>query len=108
MGNYSPSCFSQVPQGPATHVEQLAFAYLSPLVLRKELETLLENEGAVFLSQPELVDNHPIIYWNLVWYFQRLGLCSGLPQLLLASKHVQTASQVTHLSYATTLQGRRG
>ncbi|ETE63020.1 DENN domain-containing protein 4B, partial [Ophiophagus hannah] len=84
---------SPLPQGPAAHVEQLAFAYLSPLVLRKELETLLENEGAVFLSQPELVDNHPIIYWNLVWYFQRLGLGSGLPQLLLASKHVQAASQ---------------
>uniref|UniRef100_A0A670Z306 DENN domain containing 4B n=1 Tax=Pseudonaja textilis TaxID=8673 RepID=A0A670Z306_PSETE len=86
----------ELPQGPAAHVEQLAFAYLSPLVLRKELETLLENEGAVFLSQPELVDNHPIIYWNLVWYFQRLGLGSGLPQLLLASKHIQMASQVTH------------
>ncbi|XP_063172688.1 DENN domain-containing protein 4B isoform X1 [Candoia aspera] len=84
---------STVPQGPAPHLEQLAFAYLSPLVLRKELETLLENEGAAFLSQPELVDNHPIIYWNLVWYFQRLGLCSGLPQLLLASKHVQPGSQ---------------
>ncbi|KAG8146921.1 hypothetical protein E2320_013995 [Naja naja] len=89
---------SPLPQGPATHTEQLAFAYLSPLVLRKELETLLENEGAIFLSQPELVDNHPIIYWNLVWYFQRLGLGSGLPQLLLASKHIQTASQVTHCS----------
>ncbi|XP_044278695.1 DENN domain-containing protein 4B [Varanus komodoensis] len=84
---------SPVPRGPTSHTEHLAFAYLSPLVLRKELETLLENEGGEFLSQPELVDNHPIIYWNLVWYFQRLGLPSSLPQLLLASKHVQAPPQ---------------
>uniref|UniRef100_A0ABM5F396 DENN domain-containing protein 4B isoform X2 n=1 Tax=Pogona vitticeps TaxID=103695 RepID=A0ABM5F396_9SAUR len=86
---------SPVPRASAPHIEQLAFAYLSPLVLRKELETLLENEGGEFLSQPELVDNHPIIYWNLVWYFQRLGLPSSLPQLLLASKHVQGPPQRT-------------
>uniref|UniRef100_A0A8D2J196 DENN domain containing 4B n=1 Tax=Varanus komodoensis TaxID=61221 RepID=A0A8D2J196_VARKO len=85
--------YLQVPRGPTSHTEHLAFAYLSPLVLRKELETLLENEGGEFLSQPELVDNHPIIYWNLVWYFQRLGLPSSLPQLLLASKHVQAPPQ---------------
>lgn len=84
---------SPVPQGPSLRVEHLAFAYLSPLVLRKELETLLENEGGDFLSQPDLVDNHPIIYWNLVWYFERLGLPSSLPHLLLASKHVQPAPQ---------------
>ncbi|XP_063002090.1 DENN domain-containing protein 4B [Elgaria multicarinata webbii] len=84
---------SPVPRGSTPHIEHLAFAYLSPLVLRKELETLLENEGGEFLSQPELVDNHPIIYWNLVWYFQRLGLPSSLPQLLLASKHVRSPPQ---------------
>ncbi|XP_015267235.1 PREDICTED: DENN domain-containing protein 4B isoform X2 [Gekko japonicus] len=83
----------QAPRSSAPRVEHLTFAYLSPLVLRKELETLLENEGGDFLSQPELVDNHPIIYWNLVWYFQRLGLPSSLPQLLLASKHVQAVPQ---------------
>ncbi|XP_009469681.1 PREDICTED: DENN domain-containing protein 4B [Nipponia nippon] len=69
--------------------ERVAFAYLSPLVLRKELESLVENEGGEFLAQPELVDSHPIIYWNLVWYFQRLGLPSNLPRLLLGSQHAQ-------------------
>lgn len=72
----------------------MAFAYLSPLVLRKELESLVENEGGEFLAQPELVDSHPIIYWNLVWYFQRLGLPSNLPHLLLGSQHVAPAPQV--------------
>ncbi|XP_049661155.1 DENN domain-containing protein 4B [Accipiter gentilis] len=73
--------------------ERVAFAYLSPLVLRKELESLVENEGGEFLAQPELVDSHPIIYWNLVWYFQRLGLPSNLPRLLLGSQHVASAPQ---------------
>ncbi|KAG8537142.1 hypothetical protein GDO81_025012, partial [Engystomops pustulosus] len=73
--------------------EVVTVAYLCPLVLRKEMESLLENEGGDFLSQPELVDNHPIIYWNLVWYFQRLALPSNLLLLILASKHVQTSVQ---------------
>ncbi|XP_074665319.1 DENN domain-containing protein 4B isoform X4 [Strix aluco] len=73
--------------------ERVAFAYLSPLVLRKELESLVENEGGEFLAQPELVDSHPIIYWNLVWYFQRLGLPSNLPRLLLGSQHVTPTPQ---------------
>ncbi|XP_048880815.1 LOW QUALITY PROTEIN: DENN domain-containing protein 4B-like [Brienomyrus brachyistius] len=71
-------------------------AYLSPLVLRKELESLLENEGEAVLSQGQLLDNHSIIFWNLVWYFQRLGLPSNLPQLLLSSQlpvHLTQASE---------------
>ncbi|KAJ8398464.1 hypothetical protein AAFF_G00427190 [Aldrovandia affinis] len=67
-------------------------AYLSPLVLRKELESLLENEGEAVLSQGLLLDSHSIIFWNLVWYFQRLGLPSNLLQLIRSS---QMASQLT-------------
>ncbi|XP_018427850.1 PREDICTED: DENN domain-containing protein 4B [Nanorana parkeri] len=74
--------------------EMVTVAYLCPLVLRKEVESLLENEGSDFLSQPELVNSHPIIYWNLVWFFQRLALPSNLPQLILASKHVQCPTKM--------------
>ncbi|KAM9293981.1 DENN domain-containing protein 4B [Gastrophryne carolinensis] len=76
------------------HSETVSVAYLCPMVLRKELESLLENEGSDFLSQPELVNSHPIIFWNLVWYFQRLALPCYLPQLVLESKHVQQMPQV--------------
>ncbi|KAM6309379.1 LOW QUALITY PROTEIN: DENN domain-containing protein 4B [Podargus strigoides] len=79
--------------GVPTALERVAFAYLSPLVLRKELESLVENEGGELLAQPELVDSHPIIYWNLIWYFQRLDLPSNLPLLLLGSHHVTPAPQ---------------
>uniref|UniRef100_A0A673JFG0 DENN/MADD domain containing 4B n=1 Tax=Sinocyclocheilus rhinocerous TaxID=307959 RepID=A0A673JFG0_9TELE len=52
---------------------QVTVAYLSPLVLRKEMESLLENEGEAVLSQVQLLDSHSILFWNLVWYFTRLA-----------------------------------
>lgn len=54
-------------------------------MLRKELESLVENEGSEVLALPELPAAHPIIFWNLLWYFQRLRLPSILPCLVLAS-----------------------
>lgn len=54
-------------------------------MLRKELESLVENEGSEVLALPELPATHPIIFWNLLWYFQRLRLPSILPCLVLAS-----------------------
>uniref|UniRef100_A0A8C9TJ58 DENN domain containing 4B n=1 Tax=Scleropages formosus TaxID=113540 RepID=A0A8C9TJ58_SCLFO len=75
-------------------VPLVTVAYLSPLVLRKELESLLENEGEAVLSQGQLLDNHSIIFWNLVWYFQRLGLPSNLLQLLHSSELTTQLSQV--------------
>ncbi|XP_012668461.2 DENN domain-containing protein 4B [Otolemur garnettii] len=71
--------------GTSRRVESGAWAYLSPLVLRKELESLVENEGSEVLALPELPAAHPIIFWNLLWYFQRLRLPSILPGLVLAS-----------------------
>ncbi|XP_042338204.1 uncharacterized protein LOC121939169, partial [Plectropomus leopardus] len=76
-------------------VPQVTVAYLSPLVLRKELESLLENEGEAVLAQPQFLENHSIIFWNLVWYFQRLGLPSNLLQLVRASPLVSQFTQVT-------------
>ncbi|KAL0968887.1 hypothetical protein UPYG_G00273180, partial [Umbra pygmaea] len=61
--------------------------YLSPLVLWKELESLMGNEGDQVLSSPSIVDHHPIVFWNLVWYYRRLELPSNLPGLILASQH---------------------
>ncbi|KAG7276264.1 hypothetical protein CRUP_018646 [Coryphaenoides rupestris] len=61
--------------------------YLSPLVLWKELESLLVNEGEPAISAASIVDQHPIVFWNLVWYFKRLELPSNLPALILSSQH---------------------
>ncbi|KAF3692444.1 DENN domain-containing protein 4B Brain-specific gene 4 protein [Channa argus] len=74
-------------------VPQVTVAYLSPLVLRKELESLLENEGEAVLAQPQFLESHSIIFWNLVWYFQRLGLPSNLLQLVRSSPLVSQFTQ---------------
>ncbi|XP_059928112.1 C-myc promoter-binding protein-like [Gadus macrocephalus] len=68
--------------------------YLSPLVLWKELESLLENEGEGVVAAAELVDQHPIIYWNLLWYFRRLTCPSNLPGLCLTSEHCNRDAQI--------------
>ncbi|CAN9506669.1 unnamed protein product [Ophioblennius macclurei] len=74
--------------------EPVTVPYLSPLVLWKELESLLENEGDPVITEADMVDHHPIIYWNLVWYFRRLDLPSSLPGLILTSEHCNTDSQI--------------
>uniref|UniRef100_A0AAY4D9H6 DENN/MADD domain containing 4A n=1 Tax=Denticeps clupeoides TaxID=299321 RepID=A0AAY4D9H6_9TELE len=71
--------------------ELVTVPYLSPLVLWKELESLLENEGHQALSSAAIVDHHPIVFWNLVWYFRLLELPSCLPGLILSSQHCQHA-----------------
>uniref|UniRef100_H0X9L0 DENN domain containing 4A n=1 Tax=Otolemur garnettii TaxID=30611 RepID=H0X9L0_OTOGA len=67
--------------------------YLSPLVVWKELESLLENEGDHAITVADFVDHHPIVFWNLVWYFRRLDLPSNLPGLILSSEHCNKYSK---------------
>ncbi|GLV31716.1 Calmodulin-binding protein related to a Rab3 GDP/GTP exchange protein [Carabus blaptoides fortunei] len=62
--------------------------YLNPLVLRKELENILAREGDLCLSDSNFVDDHPIIYWNLVWAFERANVQSHLPNLCLKNSVV--------------------
>lgn len=74
--------------------DPVTIPYLSPLVLWKELESLLVNEGDQAISSLSVVDQHPIVFWNLVWYFRRLELPSNLPALILASQHCSHGDQV--------------
>ncbi|KAI4831052.1 hypothetical protein KUCAC02_002653, partial [Chaenocephalus aceratus] len=78
--------------------EPVTVPYLSPLVLWKELESLLENEGDSVITEADMVDQHPIIYWNLVWYFRRLDLPSNLPGLMLTSEQLVTRSASVSVS----------
>ncbi|MEQ2170681.1 hypothetical protein GOODEAATRI_002778, partial [Goodea atripinnis] len=78
----------------ASVLDPVTVPYLSPLVLWKELESLLVNEGEQAISSPSVVDQHPIVFWNLVWYFRRLELPSNLPALILASQHCSHGDQV--------------
>ncbi|XP_031441222.1 DENN domain-containing protein 4C [Clupea harengus] len=72
--------------------------YLSPLVLRKELESLLENEGDEVIYTHKFLSQHPILFWNLLWYFRRLDLQSNLPGLILTSEHCNNGVQLPQSS----------
>jgi hypothetical protein len=56
---------------------EVSVPFLNPLVLRKELETL-SRDNIHFMSDSSLRLSHPIIFWNLIYYFQRLNLPSHL------------------------------
>ncbi|XP_038623575.1 C-myc promoter-binding protein isoform X3 [Tachyglossus aculeatus] len=74
--------------------DPITVPYLSPLVVWKELESLLENEGDRAITVADFVDHHPIVFWNLVWYFRRLDLPSNLPGLILSSEHCNKYSKI--------------
>lgn len=68
----------------ATATENISVPYLNPLVLRKELENILMQEGDGSLSHAGFIDGHPIIYWNLVWLMERIDVATHLPGLNLS------------------------
>ena len=86
--------FFKDPLGKRPNPPPVSVPYLSPLVLRKELESLLENEGDQVIHTSSFINQHPIIFWNLVWYFRRLDLPSNLPGLILTSEHCNGGTQV--------------
>ncbi|KAL1270869.1 hypothetical protein QQF64_029885, partial [Cirrhinus molitorella] len=81
-----------------TNPKPVSVPYLSPLVLRKELESLLENEGDQVIYTHKFLSQHPIIFWNLVWYFRRLDLPSVLPGLILTSEHCNNGVEMPQAS----------
>ncbi|KAL6440046.1 hypothetical protein ACFW04_002996 [Cataglyphis niger] len=68
---------------PKESLEPITVPYLNPLVLRKELESVLSQEGDACLTKHKFIQEHPIVYWNLIWYFERINLTSHLPDLWL-------------------------
>lgn len=61
--------------------DTISVPYLNPLVLRKELENILSQEGDAVLGKSTFVDEHPIIFWNLVWIMERIDVVTHLPNL---------------------------
>ncbi|KAL4641559.1 DENN domain-containing protein 4C-like isoform X1 [Arapaima gigas] len=94
-------CTSQDSLGhKRANPQPISVPFLSPLVLRKELESLLENEGDQVMHTHKFLSQHPIIFWNLVWYFRRLDLPSYLPGLILTSEHCNNGEQLPLTSLA--------
>ncbi|PSN49786.1 hypothetical protein C0J52_01385 [Blattella germanica] len=97
LSNTSEQDVKAEQQAPVD-LESITVPYLNPLVLRKEFENILHNEGDSCLTQPRFVDEHPIIYWNMVWVFQRINVVSHLPGLCLQAASVNR-NQMHHPSW---------
>ncbi|XP_037914739.1 DENN domain-containing protein Crag isoform X2 [Hermetia illucens] len=80
--------------------DSLSIPYLNPLVLRKELENLLAHEGDSVLLKESFVEEHPIIYWNLIWIMERIDSSTHLPELSLPK---QVAPEVDPLREPNTI-----
>ncbi|XP_049530518.1 DENN domain-containing protein Crag isoform X1 [Anopheles darlingi] len=78
----------------------ISVPYLNPLVLRKELENVLSQEGDLTLTKAVFVEEHPIIFWNLVWYMERIDVSTHLPNLVVPK---QEDEQVDPLSIVRTV-----
>ncbi|CAL1526082.1 unnamed protein product [Lymnaea stagnalis] len=70
----------------ASSSEPVVVPYLSPLVLRKEVEYVLDHESNLCLASDTFVEDHPIIFWNLIWFFRRINVPTHLTGFLLTSK----------------------
>lgn len=78
-----------------SHIEHtLTVPYLSPIVLRKELESVFESSGDSCPAGSQFVDEHPIIFWNLLWYFNRVNVPTHLALLCLNSKSILNGKTV--------------
>lgn len=73
--------------------------YLNPLVLRKELESLVGREGDACLADLKFPLEHPIVYWNLVWALERVSTPTYLPSLYLRSK-IDSSQKITNNNVA--------
>lgn len=90
-------------------VEPHQVPYLNPLVLRKELENILVQEGHAVLARAQFVTEHPIIYWNLVWFLERADINTHLPGLCAASEETEGAHQegITHDPLGSAVKQRK-
>lgn len=94
-------------------VEVHKVPYLNPLVLRKELENILVQEGHVVLARPQFVTEHPIVYWNLVWFLERADIKNHLSSLCAGGDETEEEKQarqngtVTHDPLGSGLRQRK-
>uniref|UniRef100_A0A7I4YM87 C-myc promoter-binding protein n=1 Tax=Haemonchus contortus TaxID=6289 RepID=A0A7I4YM87_HAECO len=68
--------------------EDICVSYVSPLVLRREVETLLAAD-LYALKDPQIMTSHPVVFWNLVFYLRRLSLPSHLYMWISPRAHVR-------------------
>ena len=64
--NVTPSHSKAVTNKESKPAPPIVVHYLGPLVLRKEVESLLIREGVSYLERQDFPTQSPTVYWNLV------------------------------------------
>ncbi|CAI4221129.1 unnamed protein product [Auanema sp. JU1783] len=76
-------------ESPTAHkIDSMSVAFVSPLVLRRELETLLASDIQA-LKNKDLMNSHPVVFWNFVYYMRRLNLPSHMFNWIAPRHHVR-------------------
>ncbi|KJH40906.1 hypothetical protein DICVIV_13131 [Dictyocaulus viviparus] len=92
MSWYRPNVFdlnSEVSADVSSEVvKDFCLSYISPLVLRREVETLLAGDMFA-LKDPKVMNSHPVVFWNIVFYLRRLALPSHLYMWISPRVHVR-------------------
>jgi hypothetical protein len=87
--------------------------YLSPFVVRKEIENIIvfnNNDNHDFINS-KFLEEHSVIYWNLIWYFKRIGVDSGYLMDILLNDRInilknQLEIQIRELKFLTNFQNK--
>ncbi|GMT26044.1 hypothetical protein PFISCL1PPCAC_17341 [Pristionchus fissidentatus] len=87
-GNTAEMARRAAAKNAASGFSEETHKLVSPLVLRRELESLLAADIAA-LADRSLMSSHPVIYWNLVYYLKRLNLPSHLYSWLGSSVQIR-------------------
>lgn len=90
---YRPNTFDagaedSTVESPPDSAQDICVSYISPLVLRREVESLLATD-LYALKDPSIMATHPVVFWNLVYYLRRLSLPSHLYMWISPRVHVR-------------------
>uniref|UniRef100_A0A915DDG4 Pentatricopeptide repeat-containing protein n=1 Tax=Ditylenchus dipsaci TaxID=166011 RepID=A0A915DDG4_9BILA len=76
--------------------DEFSVPFISPLVLRRELESLL-LPNPLALSQVSLRISNPVIFWNLLYYCRRLDLPTHILTWISPHVHIRCVYDVPSL-----------
>ncbi|EGT48632.1 hypothetical protein CAEBREN_17629 [Caenorhabditis brenneri] len=87
-GGLQESRNSTPEKSPTPQETCLEVAFVSPLVLRRELETILTSDKDAMKNE-SIRTTHPVVFWNLVYYLRRLSLPSHLFSWISERHHIR-------------------
>ncbi len=76
-------------------------------MVRKELENIIthkyDEESDETLIDANFVEEHSVIFWNLMWYFRRIGADSGQLATIILNKRIESLKNQLENSSSTNM-----